>query len=195
MSSSTVLVDAPWVLEQRLDDTGVVLVEVDEESDRLLTRTTSAAPSSSTGGHDLRIPLRRDFIDKAASRPCCRAQGIANDDTVVLYGGNNNWFAAYAYWYFKLYGHRDVRLLDGGRKTWELDERPLTGPARREPTTRTAPKNPTPRSARSATRSSRHRDQGHRRRPVPRRVLRRDPRARRTSPRSSPRSPVTSRAR
>ena len=51
---------------------------------------------------------------------------MKNDDTVVLYGGNNNWFAAYAYWYFKLYGHGDVRLLDGGRKRWELDSRELT---------------------------------------------------------------------
>jgi len=54
------------------------------------------------------------------------AKGVGNDDTVVLYGGNNNWFAAYAYWEFKLYGHQKVRLLDGGRKKWELDGRPLT---------------------------------------------------------------------
>ena len=53
-------------------------------------------------------------------------KGIGNDDTVVLYGGNNNWFAAYAYWYFTLYGHADVKLLDGGRKKWELDGRALT---------------------------------------------------------------------
>ncbi|HWM56467.1 MAG TPA: sulfurtransferase, partial [Pseudonocardia sp.] len=52
--------------------------------------------------------------------------GVSNDDTVVLYGGNNNWFAAYAYWQFKLYGHADVKLLDGGRKKWELDGRTLT---------------------------------------------------------------------
>jgi thiosulfate/3-mercaptopyruvate sulfurtransferase len=52
-------------------------------------------------------------------------RGIGNDDTVVIYGGNNNWFAAYAYWYLKLYGHGDVRLLDGGRKKWELDSREL----------------------------------------------------------------------
>jgi thiosulfate/3-mercaptopyruvate sulfurtransferase len=62
------------------------------------------------------------------------AKGISNDDTVILYGGNNNWFAAYAYWYFKLYGHDDVKLIDGGRKKWELDGRPLTteGPERVE---------------------------------------------------------------
>jgi thiosulfate/3-mercaptopyruvate sulfurtransferase len=67
------------------------------------------------------------------------SRGVANDDTVVLYGGNNNWFAAYAYWYFKLYGHQDVKLLDGGRKKWELDSRELTDELpQREPTTYTA---------------------------------------------------------
>jgi thiosulfate/3-mercaptopyruvate sulfurtransferase len=54
-------------------------------------------------------------------------KGISNGDKVVLYGGNNNWFAAYAYWYFSLYGHDNVQLLDGGRKKWELDGRPLSG--------------------------------------------------------------------
>ena len=57
---------------------------------------------------------------------CSVDRGISNDDTVILYGGNNNWFAAYAYWYFKLYGHEKVKLLDGGRKKWELDGRPLS---------------------------------------------------------------------
>jgi thiosulfate/3-mercaptopyruvate sulfurtransferase len=52
--------------------------------------------------------------------------GITNDMLVVLYGGNNNWFAAYAYWYFKYYGHGSVRLMDGGRKKWELEKRPVT---------------------------------------------------------------------
>ncbi len=70
---------------------------------------------------------------------------------MVLYGGNNNWFAAYAYWYFKLYGHQDVKLIDGGRKKWELDGRPLSKETvtRRPPSTR--PQRPTPRSAPSAT--------------------------------------------
>src|SRR5699024_10228825 len=63
------------------------------------------------------------------------AKGIANDDTVVIYGGNNNWFAAYAYWYFKLYGHQNVKLLDGGRKKWELDGRELSKQAVSRPAT------------------------------------------------------------
>lgn len=70
--------------------------------------------------------MRRDFISKQQFEALLSDRGVSNDDTVVLYGGNNNWFAAYAYWYFKLYGHGDVRLLDGGRKRWELDSRELT---------------------------------------------------------------------
>jgi len=74
---------------------------------------------------DLQDPVRRDFVDRHGFEQLLSERGISNDDTVVLYGGNNNWFAAYAYWYFKLYGHGDVKLLDGGRKKWELDNRPL----------------------------------------------------------------------
>ena len=75
---------------------------------------------------DLQDQVRRDFVNKAQFEALLSSRGVANDDTVVLYGGNNNWFAAYAYWYFKLYGHDDVKLLDGGRKKWELDSRELT---------------------------------------------------------------------
>ena len=75
---------------------------------------------------DLQDPVRRDFVNREQFGALLSERGIATDDTVVLYGGNNNWFAAYAYWYFKLYGHGDVRLLDGGRKKWELDARPLS---------------------------------------------------------------------
>ncbi len=118
-----VLVEAGWV-EAQLDDEKVVLVEVDED--------TSAYDKNHIKGavrldwkKDLQDPVRRDFVDKSAFEKLLSARGISNDDTVVLYGGNNNWFAAYAYWYFKLYGHEDVRLLDGGRKKWELDSREL----------------------------------------------------------------------
>jgi len=124
MSRSEVLVDADWVGNHSGDE-GVVLVEVDEDT------------TAYDGGHiagaikldwkkDLQDPVRRDFVNKEQFEKLLSERGISNDDTVVLYGGNNNWFAAYAYWYFKLYGHSDVRLLDGGRKKWELDARPLT---------------------------------------------------------------------
>jgi thiosulfate/3-mercaptopyruvate sulfurtransferase len=76
--------------------------------------------------HDLQDPVRRDFIGPEAFAALMDRLGIGNDTQVVLYGGNSNWFAAYAYWYFRYYGHRAVRLLDGGRRTWELEGRPLT---------------------------------------------------------------------
>jgi rhodanese-related sulfurtransferase len=124
MSRSDVLVDADWV-EARIGDPGVVIVEVDEDT------------SAYDKGHipsaikidwkkDLQDPVRRDFVDKTGFENLLSERGISNDDTVVLYGGNNNWFAAYAYWYFRLYGHDQVLLLDGGRKKWELDSRELT---------------------------------------------------------------------
>jgi thiosulfate/3-mercaptopyruvate sulfurtransferase len=123
MSRSDVLVDADWV-EAHADDPGVVVVEVDEDT------------SAYDKGHirnavkidwkkDLQDPVRRDFVDRAGFEALLSERGISNDDTVVLYGGNNNWFAAYAYWYFRLYGHSKVKLMDGGRKKWELDSRDM----------------------------------------------------------------------
>jgi thiosulfate/3-mercaptopyruvate sulfurtransferase len=124
MSREDVLVDAEWA-DAHLSDPKVVLVEVDEDV------------SAYDGGHikgavrldwktELQDQVRRDFVSKEQFEELLSQKGIGNDDTVVLYGGNNNWFAAYAYWYFKLYGHADVKLLDGGRKKWELDGRELT---------------------------------------------------------------------
>src|SRR4051812_27231446 len=137
MSRNDVLVTADWA-QENLGTPGLVFVEVDEDT------------AAYDGGHlegavkldwkkDLQDPLRRDFVDKSAFEALLSAKGISNDDTVVLYGGNNNWFAAYAYWYFKLYGHQDVKLLDGGRKKWELDSRELTDePPQRDATSYTA---------------------------------------------------------
>ena len=123
MSRENVLVSAAWS-EENLQAPGVVFAEVDEDT------------TAYDGGHipgavkidwktDLQDPVRRDFVDREGFEKLLSAKGISNDDTVILYGGNNNWFAAYAYWYFKLYGHDNVKLLDGGRKKWELDGRPL----------------------------------------------------------------------
>ncbi|RKS71105.1 thiosulfate sulfurtransferase [Actinomadura pelletieri DSM 43383] len=133
MSRSDVLVDTDWV-ESHLDDPGLVLVEVDED--------VSAYDKGHIRGAvkidwktELQDPVRRDFVDKTGFEQLLSAKGIANDDLVILYGGNNNWFAAYAYWYFKLYGHDKVKLLDGGRKKWELDSRELVTDVPTRPTT------------------------------------------------------------
>jgi thiosulfate/3-mercaptopyruvate sulfurtransferase len=118
-----VLVDADWV-EAHLADPTVVLVEVDEDVSAYDKGHIRGAVKLDWRA-DLQDPVRRDFVDRAGFERLLSARGIGRDDTVVLYGGNNNWFAAYAYWYFKVYGHDDVRLLDGGRKKWELDSREL----------------------------------------------------------------------
>jgi thiosulfate/3-mercaptopyruvate sulfurtransferase len=138
MSRSDVLIDADWA-EQNLNTDGVVFVEVDED--------TSAYDDGHIAGAvkldwttDLQDPNSRDVIDRETFSALLSAKGISNDDTVVLYGGNNNWFAAYAYWYFKLYGHQDVKLLDGGRKKWELDGRELTAEKVNRPATTYAAK-------------------------------------------------------
>jgi thiosulfate/3-mercaptopyruvate sulfurtransferase len=133
MSRNDVLVTADWA-QEHIGQPGVVFVEVDED--------TSAYDKGHIEGAvkldwktDLQDPVRRDFVNKEQFEQLLSARGIGNDDTVVLYGGNNNWFAAYAYWYFKLYGHQDVKLLDGGRKKWELDSRPLSTDAVSRPAT------------------------------------------------------------
>jgi thiosulfate/3-mercaptopyruvate sulfurtransferase len=133
MSRETALVTAEWA-EKNLDAPEVVFVEVDED--------TTAYDAGHLPGAvkldwktDLQDPVRRDFVNKAQFEELLSAKGIGNDDTVILYGGNNNWFAAYAYWYFKLYGHTDVKLLDGGRKKWELDNRTLVTEVPRRPRT------------------------------------------------------------
>jgi thiosulfate/3-mercaptopyruvate sulfurtransferase len=140
MARWNVLVSVDWA-ERNLNTPNTVFVEVDEDT------------SAYDGGHipgavrldwrtDLQDPVRRDFVDVEQFSKLLSDRGIANDDTVILYGGNNNWFAAYAYWYFKLYGHADVKLLDGGRKKWELDDRPLSTEQVNRPATSYTAKQP-----------------------------------------------------
>jgi len=124
MSRNDALVSADWA-EQNLDTPGVVFVEVDEDVTAYDKGHIRGAVKLDWKA-DLQDPVRRDFVSREGFEQLLSARGIANDDTVILYGGNNNWFAAYAYWYFKVYGHGDVKLLDGGRKKWELDSRALT---------------------------------------------------------------------
>jgi thiosulfate/3-mercaptopyruvate sulfurtransferase len=123
MSRETALVTADWVAEN-LNNPAVVIVEVDEDT-ALYAQGHIENALTFNWREDLQDGLRRDIISKEGFEALLSKNGISNDTTVILYGGNNNWFAAYAYWYFKLYGHQDVRLLDGGRKRWELDARPF----------------------------------------------------------------------
>ncbi|MBB5913137.1 thiosulfate/3-mercaptopyruvate sulfurtransferase [Nocardia transvalensis] len=133
MARSDALVSADWV-EENLNAPGIVIVEVDEDTSAYDTGHIEGAVKLDWKT-DLQDPVRRDFVNREQFSDLLSARGIGNDDTVILYGGNNNWFAAYAYWYFKLYGHQNVKLLDGGRKKWELDGRPLSTEAVSRPAT------------------------------------------------------------
>jgi len=124
MSRAQALVSAEWLLEH-IDDPNVAIIEVDEDTS-LYEKSHIRNAITFHWRHDLQDGLIRDLISKEKFEALLSKSGIANDTTVVLYGGNNNWFATYAFWYFKVYGHADVRLLDGGRKKWELDGRELT---------------------------------------------------------------------
>jgi thiosulfate/3-mercaptopyruvate sulfurtransferase len=123
MSRESALVTADWA-EQNIGAANVVFVEVDED--------TAAYDAAHIPGAvkinwktELQDPVRRDFVNKQQFEALLSTKGISTDDTVVLYGGNNNWFAAYAYWILKLRGYDNVRLLNGGRKKWELEGREL----------------------------------------------------------------------
>jgi thiosulfate/3-mercaptopyruvate sulfurtransferase len=118
-----VLVSTDW-LEEHLADPDVRVIEVDED--------TSAYDKGHIKGAvgwnwttDLHTDVGRDYRDQGGFAELLSAAGVGSETTVVLYGGNNNWFAAYAYWLLKLRGFDDVKLLDGGRKKWELESREL----------------------------------------------------------------------
>ena len=119
-----VLVDTDFVAAN-LGNKAIRLLEVDEDTDAYGRGHIPGA----IGVHwktDLQDPIRRDFIGPEAFGALMDRLGIGNKTEVILYGGTNNWFAAYAYWYFRYYGHGPVRLMDGGRKKWELEKREMT---------------------------------------------------------------------
>ena len=118
------LVSTEWLAEH-LDAPGLVVVESDE--DVLLYETGHIPGAVKVDWHtDLNDPVQRDYIDGAAFAELMGARGIGRDSTVVIYGDKNNWWAAYALWVFTLFGHDDVRLLDGGRAKWEAEGREYT---------------------------------------------------------------------
>src|SRR4051794_6646312 len=132
------LVTTEW-LAAHLDTPGLVVVESDENV--LLYDTGHIAGAVKVDWHlELNDQLTRDYLDPEAFAAMCEAKGIGRDDTIVFYGDNFNWWAAYALWVFSLFGHPDVRLLDGGRQKWVAEGREMT----RERTERPAAEYPTP---------------------------------------------------
>ena len=118
------LVTAEW-LEERLGQPGLVVVESDE--DVLLYETGHIPGAVKVDWHtELNDPVVRDYVDGVGFAELFSRKGISRDDTVVVYGDKNNWWAAYALWVFSLFGHEDVRLLDGGRDGWISAGRPIT---------------------------------------------------------------------
>jgi len=126
------LVTTAWLAE-RLDDPRILVAESDE--DVLLYDTGHIPGAVKIDWHqDLNDPVARDYVDPEAFAALMSAKGVSPDTTIVFYGDNNNWWAAYALWVCSLFGHRDVRLLDGGRAKWIAEGRPLTTDVpRREP--------------------------------------------------------------
>lgn len=120
-----VLVDTEWVA-QHLNDPNVRIVEADE--DPLLYEAIGHIPSAvKLDWHvDVQDPVRRDFVDKASFEALMSHYGIANDTTVVFYGDKNNWYAAYSFWLFRMYGHQNTRIMNGGRAKWEAEKREYT---------------------------------------------------------------------
>jgi thiosulfate/3-mercaptopyruvate sulfurtransferase len=120
-----VLVETEWVA-QHLNDPQVRIVEADE--DPLLYEAIGHIPNAAKlDWHtDVQDPVRRDFVNKQDFEALLSRYGIKNDTTVVFYGDKNNWYAAYSYWLFKLYGHEDARIMNGGRTKWEAEGREYT---------------------------------------------------------------------
>jgi thiosulfate/3-mercaptopyruvate sulfurtransferase len=119
-----VLVTTEWLAEH-LNGEGVVVAEVDENPD-VYDEGHIPGAINLHWRDDLQDPVERDLVDREVFERLLGERGISNETTLVLYGDKNNWFSAYAYWYLKIYGHEDVRILDGGRQKWIDEGRELT---------------------------------------------------------------------
>jgi thiosulfate/3-mercaptopyruvate sulfurtransferase len=118
------LVETDW-LEEHVNDPDIRVIEVDEDTEAYEKGHIQGAVGWNWTT-DLHTEVGRDYVDQAGLSELLSAAGVGPETTVILYGGNNNWFAAYAYWVLKLRGFDDLKLLNGGRKKWELESRELT---------------------------------------------------------------------
>jgi thiosulfate/3-mercaptopyruvate sulfurtransferase len=131
---SDVLVSTDWVLEHH-NDPNLRVVESDED---VLLYSVGHVPGAVKidWQTDLQDAVIRDYINAEKFEALCASKGINNDTTLVFYGDKNNWWACYAFWVFKLYGHEKCKIMDGGRKKWELDKKPWSKePEQKYPTT------------------------------------------------------------
>src|ERR687891_1481536 len=120
-----VLVDTQWV-EEHLKDSKVRIAEVDYDPKANYQLGHVAGAVLFDWKQDINDPVSRNVLSKRACEDLLQRAGVNNDTTLVLYGDFNNWFAAFAFWVFKYYGFRDVRIMNGGRKKWLLEDKPLT---------------------------------------------------------------------
>src|SRR5882724_11272747 len=118
------LVTTQWVADHA-NDPKIKLIEVDVDT-ASYEKGHLAGAIGWNWQTDLNDKVQRNIIDPRAFSELCRQNGIKPDDTLIFYGDNNNWFAAWALWQFKYHGHKDARLMNGGRKKWELEKRQLT---------------------------------------------------------------------
>jgi len=118
------LVETDW-LEEHLGDPGIRVIEVDEDT-TAYEKGHIAGALGWNWSTDLHAPVGRDYVDQEGLSALLRQAGVGPNTTVILYGGNNNWFASYAYWLLRYLGFGNVKLLNGGRKKWELESRELT---------------------------------------------------------------------
>jgi thiosulfate/3-mercaptopyruvate sulfurtransferase len=124
MAAEDVLVSTQWVADH-MNDPKIKLVEVDVDTNAYGEGHIAGA-SGWNWTSQLQDQVRRDIITQSELEKLMSASGINNDDTIVLYGDNNNWFAAYAFWVLQMYGHQNLKLMDGGRKKWLDENRPTT---------------------------------------------------------------------
>jgi thiosulfate/3-mercaptopyruvate sulfurtransferase len=123
-ANKDVLVETDW-LEGKIDDPNIRIVEVDEDT-QAYEKGHIPNALGWNWNTDLHAPVGRDYVDQEGLSKLFQKAGIGPDTTLILYGGNNNWFAAYAYWLLRYLGYGNVKLLNGGRKKWELESRQMT---------------------------------------------------------------------